>query len=80
MKSTKKQKKQIKPYREAIIKKRYNVLLILVIVAFLVLIIKLFYVQILSTDEYKLKLDKLTNIKVYGATAPRGRIYDRFKL
>ena len=78
MKSTKKQKKQIKPYREAIIKKRYNVLLILVIVAFLVLIIKLFYVQILSTDEYKLKLDKLTNIKVYGATAPRGRIYDRF--
>lgn len=78
MKSIKKQKKQIKPYREAIIKKRYNVLLIIVIVAFLVLTIKLFYVQILSTDEYKLKLDKLTNIKVYGSTAPRGRIYDRY--
>lgn len=79
MKYTKNQsKKQIKPYRESIIKKRYNILLILCIGTFLVLIIRLFYVQILLSDEYKMKLDKLTNVKVYGQTAPRGRIYDRY--
>jgi cell division protein FtsI/penicillin-binding protein 2 len=44
----------------------------------MILIINLFYVQIIKTDDYQIKLEKLTNNTIEGSTAPRGRIYDRF--
>ena len=77
MKSTK--KKQVKKtYTEAIMGTRFNILLIITVIVFMILIINLFYVQIIKTDDYQIKLEKLTNNTIEGSTAPRGRIYDRF--
>lgn len=76
MKSTKK-KLVNKNYTEAIMGTRFNILLIIIIIIFMILIIKLFYVQVLRSNDYQIKLEKLTNNTVEGATAPRGRIYDR---
>lgn len=84
MKSTKKTSKVKKNKRkinikekEQIIEKRYNLLIIIIIIAFLVLFISLFYIQVIDIDKYKEKLDTLSNNVVLGSTAPRGRIYDR---
>ncbi len=59
------------------IEKRYNILTFIVIFTLLILVISLFFVQIVNKDKYKKDLENLTKKIVYGPSAPRGRIYDR---
>mgnify|MGYP002624586907 CR=1 FL=1 len=59
------------------IEKRYNILIVIISILIIILFLKLFYVQIIKKDYYKQKLKELTDIKIEGSTAPRGRIYDR---
>ncbi|MBE6156494.1 MAG: penicillin-binding protein 2 [Firmicutes bacterium] len=44
---------------------------------FIIILIRLFYLNIIDGDKYKTLLDKKVNNYVYGETAPRGRILDR---
>ena len=67
---------QHKSYK-SIIEKRYVFLMIIIIVLISILIISLFYVQIIKHNEYLLKVEALTNNVILGSSAPRGRIYDR---
>lgn len=71
--------KSIKPSRnlEDIIEKRYLFISILLVIFFIIIGIKLFTLQILSYDEYNLKLTSATDTIIEGSSAPRGRIYDR---
>jgi cell division protein FtsI/penicillin-binding protein 2 len=60
-----------------IIEKRYNILIGIIITLMMMLIINLFYVQIIMKDYYVKKIETLSQKVVEGPTAPRGRIYDR---
>ncbi len=44
---------------------------------FFLLLFSLFQIIFLKREDYKQKLEDLTNVIVYGESAPRGRIYDR---
>lgn len=57
--------------------KKLNILEIVIILLFLLLVYFLFKTIYLKEDFYKEKLNSLTNVIVYGESAPRGRIYDR---
>lgn len=70
--------KEVKKYSVTQMAARYNILLIILILAFTFLTIRLYLIQVLSTNKYKEQLEVLTNNKVEGSTAPRGRIYDRY--
>lgn len=59
------------------IEKRYKILSIIVIILLSILLIGLFYVQIVKHSYYLNRLEVLTNNIIEGSTAPRGRIYDR---
>lgn len=59
------------------INKRINILNIVIIVLFLILIISIIYIIGFKSSFYRQKLNELTNITIYGESAPRGRIYDR---
>ena len=50
---------------------------IFVITILIILLIDLFYIQVINNNKYMLKLKELTETVYYGTTAPRGRIYDR---
>lgn len=57
--------------------KRYNIFTYIIFILLLVLLLKLFDVQIIRNSEYKkLYEEKSVNVS-FGSTAPRGRIYDR---
>lgn len=71
--NTYKENKDIK----AEIEKRYNILTFIIILALLILIIGLFFIQVVGHDKYTKELKVLTKKIVYGPSAPRGRIYDR---
>ncbi len=81
----KKKSKKINKYKyhkkkislEEIIEKRYRILVIIIILVMLILIGKLFYIQIIKNEFYKNKLSSLTVTIVEGDSVPRGRIYDR---
>ena len=60
-----------------IIEKRFNIAIILIIFLMSILIINLFYIQIIKQDTYTKEVKKLSQNYVSGGTAPRGRIYDR---
>ena len=62
---------------EAIISKRFNILIILVIILNITLLISLYSVQIVNHTYYLEKENGLNKQIVSGETAPRGRIYDR---
>ncbi len=62
---------------EAIILKRYNILIVLIILLNVVLLIGLYSVQIVNHTTYLEKKQSLSVQLVEGSTAPRGRIYDR---
>ena len=64
-------------YLEDIIEKRYLFISIVLVLFFIIIGIKLFSLQILSYDEYNLKLVSATEKTIEGSSAPRGRIYDR---
>lgn len=57
--------------------KRINVLSIIIIIIFLILIINLIYIICFKSNFYQKKLLELTDVTIYGESAPRGRIYDR---
>lgn len=57
--------------------KKLDILKIVIIFLFLLLAYFLFKTIYLKEDFYKEKLNSLTNVIVYGESAPRGRIYDR---
>ena len=63
-------------YLEDIIEKRYLFISIVLVLFFIIIGIKLFSLQILSYDEYNLKLVSATEKTIEGSSAPRGRIYD----
>lgn len=63
--------------KNLIIEKRYNILVAIITLIFIILFIKLFYVQVVRKEYYVKELKKLTEKKIEGTTAPRGRIYDR---
>lgn len=78
-------KKKINKYKyhkkriniEEIIEKRYTILVIFIIIIMSLLLIKLFYVQIIKNNYYSKELESLTVNIIEGDSAPRGRIYDR---
>lgn len=69
----------LEPYKDIseTIEKRYNILLILIVSILSIVIATLFYIQILKTNDYKAKVQKLNQNIIEGSSAPRGRIYDR---
>ena len=67
---------QKKKTYKSIIEKRHIVLIIVTSMLLSILIISLFYVQIIKQEFYLKKVDTLTNNVVLGNTAPRGRIRD----
>lgn len=62
---------------EKVIERRYNILIIIIVILIMILFIKLFYIQIIKRNYYLKQLKEVTNLKIEGSTAPRGRIYDR---
>lgn len=60
-----------------IINKRLKILEYLIITSIFILIINLFYVQIIKHDYYKEKAANLSQKVILGSNPPRGRIYDR---
>ncbi len=62
---------------EKIINQRLTFLEWILTGVFLLLLFCLFQTIFLKKDYYKQKLEELTNVIVYGESAPRGRIYDR---
>jgi len=60
-----------------IISKRYNIILVLVFIIFLIVIVRLFQVQLVDKGDYEESLANLTLESIEGDSAPRGRIYDR---
>lgn len=62
---------------EKVVKRRYIILLIVILLLMISLITKLFYLQILKSSEYEVKLKELTEKIITSGSTPRGRIYDR---
>ncbi len=60
-----------------VVDRRYNILFVIVIILYLVIFGRLFFLQVLKTDEYKEKLAMSTEKTIESTSAPRGRIYDR---
>lgn len=84
-KNNKKRKKTKLHYKTAIkhkdikgmIEKRYSVLIMAIILAIVLILGNLFFIQIMKNEHYISEVKILTEKKVNGSTAPRGRIYDR---
>ena len=80
-----KKKKQINRYNyyvqptnySPIIEKRYKLLLILVFVLTSIIVIFLYYSQIVKKSYYQNQVDMLSEKIIESDSAPRGRIYDR---
>lgn len=72
-----KRKKDNNKHLSEIMEKRYNLITIVLVVLYLVIGIRVFYLQILKNDEYTEKLAMSTEKTIESTSAPRGRIYDR---
>ena len=59
------------------IEKRYAFITIILIILFITIIFRLFYLQVLKEEQYSKKLVMATEKRVESTSAPRGRIYDR---
>lgn len=78
-------KKRINKYKylkkkiniEELIEKRYTILVIIIAIIMSLLLIRLFYIQIIRNKHYKSELETLIVNVIEGDSAPRGRIYDR---
>lgn len=64
-------------YLPEIMEKRFNIITVLLIISFTVIGVRLFYLQVLKTDEYVEDLVYKSEKKIESSSAPRGRIYDR---
>ena len=62
---------------DALITRRYRIIIVLISLLMMGLIIKLVYMQVIKYDDYKIELKKLTKRIVDGPSTPRGKIYDR---
>ena len=60
-----------------IVEIRFNILIVIVVFVIFVLMIGLFYVQIIRKDFYSNQVEMLKKMVVEGDSTPRGRIYDR---
>ena len=60
-----------------VVDRRYNISFVIVIILYLVIFGRLFFLQILKNDEYKEKLAMSTEKTIESTSAPRGRVYDR---
>ena len=60
-----------------VINKRYNSLIFIVIILYVVILGRVFYLQIIKENDYKESLAMATEKTVESTSAPRGRIYDR---
>lgn len=60
-----------------IVEKRYNILIIVIIIVMCLLVGNLFVIQVLRNDYFVNKVEKLSQNLVYSNSTPRGRIYDR---
>lgn len=72
-----KKKKNIDKNIPEIMEKRFNFIIVIIIIVYLVIGGRLFYLQILSNDIYSEKLAISTEKTIESTSAPRGRIYDR---
>lgn len=71
-------KKKIKRFKNFYnINKRINVIEVFLIAFFSFILFRIFYLNIINGDYYKILLKNKTDNIVYGDSAPRGRIYDR---
>jgi penicillin-binding protein 2 len=57
-------------------KKRINIALYIVILAFSLFVLRLWHLQVIKGNEYK-KIDKRNRLRIIDIPAPRGIIYDR---
>ncbi len=57
--------------------KKVNILNILLYLSFILILLRIYYLQIIKYDYYQEKLLALTEKEVLGDTMPRGRIYDK---
>ena len=57
--------------------RKINILNILIYIVFIVIIGRLYFLQIIKHDYYLELLDKLNNKEVEGDVMPRGKIYDK---
>ena len=79
-KSTKpinKKKKNNNKYLKEIMEKRFNIIVFVMAILFIIIGGRLFYLQILKNDDYNDKLAYSTEKTIESTSAPRGRIYDR---
>ena len=60
---------------DQVISNRILILTLIIVVCFLVIFLRLFYLQIISYNDYTAKREDYTSIKQY-TSAPRGQIYD----
>ena len=60
-----------------VIEKRYKILMFIIGLLMFILILKLFYMQIMVKEKYLEKKEELTQNIIEGPSTPRGRIYDR---
>ena len=60
-----------------VIEKRYIFISVIVMILFLIILVRLFNLQILENEKYLDKLEVSTEKEVEGSSSPRGRIYDR---
>jgi len=60
-----------------IIYKRYLFIIIIAIILFVIIIGRLFQLQILNNEKYLISLNEATETIIEGSSSPRGRIYDR---
>lgn len=72
-----KTKKEDKRTLIEIVDKRYSILFIVVIILYIIILGRVFYLQVIKEDYYKEKLAMSTEKTVESSSAPRGRIYDR---
>ena len=73
----KRKKAKKKTNYEKVIKHRFLVFLVVILILFGVVTVKMINVMIFNTKEYEEQLASLTYSTMQGTSSPRGRIYDR---
>lgn len=72
-----KKRKNINKYLPEIMEKRFNIITVIIGILFTLIGARLFYLQVLKSDEYVEQLAYKSEKIVESSSAPRGRIYDR---
>lgn len=72
-----KKKKVSNKYLPEIMEKRFNMIMVMLLFLFCLIGGRLFYLQVLNSDDYSDKLVMLSEKTIESSSAPRGRIYDR---